>query len=97
MTSPVCNPLGGGMNLARAELTGPSLSRLSPNLQSTARRLWLIYSVLTAFELGLLYYVGDMSLFDSVNYSMTTLASGSIVSLCGLISLGGPRILTNSE
>ena len=68
--------LGGGMNLARAELTGPSLSRLSPNLQSTARRLWLIYSVLTAFELGLLYYVGDMSIFDSVNYSMTTLASG---------------------
>jgi trk system potassium uptake protein TrkH len=68
--------LGGGMNLARAELTGPSLSRLGPNLQSTARRLWLIYTVLTVLELGLLYFVGGMSIFDSVNYSMTTLASG---------------------
>ena len=38
--------LGGGMNLARAELTGPSLSRLGPNLQSTARRLWLILSLI---------------------------------------------------
>ena len=68
--------LGGGMNLARAELTGPSLSRLGPNLQSTARRLWLIYTVLTLVELGLLYFVGEMSIFDSINYSMTTLASG---------------------
>ena len=50
--------LGGGMNLARAELTGPSLSRLGPNLQFTARRLWMIYSILTLLELGLLYYVG---------------------------------------
>ena len=31
--------LGGGMSLARAELTGPSLSRLGPTLQWTARRL----------------------------------------------------------
>ena len=61
--------LGGGMNLARAELTGPSLSRLGPNLQFTARRLWMIYSILTLLELGLLYYVGNMSFFDSVNYS----------------------------
>ena len=68
--------LGGGMNLARAELTGPSLSRLGQNFQFTARRLWLIYSILTLLELGLLYYVGNMSFFDSVNYSMTTLASG---------------------
>ena len=30
--------LGGGMSLARAELTGPSLSRLGPSLQWTARK-----------------------------------------------------------
>ena len=68
--------LGGGMNLARAELTGPSLSRMGPNLQSTARRLWLIYTFLTVFEIGLLYFLGGMSIFDSINYSLTTLASG---------------------
>ncbi|MBT7820488.1 MAG: TrkH family potassium uptake protein [Euryarchaeota archaeon] len=68
--------LGGGMNLARAELTGPSLSRLGPDLQSTARILWLIYTFLTVFEIGLLYFLGDMSIFNSINYSFSTLATG---------------------
>ena len=43
--------LGGGMALARAELTGPSLSRLRPKLQETALALWTIYIVLTALEI----------------------------------------------
>lgn len=68
--------LGGGMSLARAELTGPSVSRLGPSLQSTARRLWLIYSVLTFIQMGLLYFGSEMGLFDSINYSLTTLSSG---------------------
>jgi trk system potassium uptake protein TrkH len=68
--------LGGGMNLARAELTGPSLSRLGPSLQSTARRLWLIYSFLTVLEFILLYSVGELSVFDSFNYALTTLPTG---------------------
>ena len=46
--------LGGGMSLARAELTGPTMSRLGPTLQGTARRLWLIYVVLTFLEFGML-------------------------------------------
>ena len=49
--------LGGGMSLARAELTGPSLSRLGPSLQSTARRLWAIYIVLTIIEMVLLRFI----------------------------------------
>ena len=32
--------IGGGMALARAELTGPSLSRLRPKLKQTAFALW---------------------------------------------------------
>ena len=64
------------MSLARAELTGPSLSRLGPSLQSTARRLWAIYIVLTIIEMVLLRFIGEMSLFDSVNYALTTLSSG---------------------
>ena len=35
--------LGGGMALARAELTGPSVSNLGTTLESTARKLWAIY------------------------------------------------------
>ena len=37
--------LGGGMALARAELTGPSLSRLRPKLAQTAQALWIMYLV----------------------------------------------------
>jgi len=68
--------LGGGMALARAELTGPSLSRLRPKLQQTAIALWTIYIVLTIAEILLLWGVGGMSIFDSVNHGLTTLPSG---------------------
>ena len=59
--------LGGGMSLARAELTGPSLSRLGPTLQWTASRLWLIYVVLTVIEFGMLHFLGGLGMFDAVN------------------------------
>ncbi len=68
--------LGGGMSLARAELTGPSLSRLGPTLQWTASRLWMIYVVLTVLEFGMLHFLGGLGIFDAVNYSLTTLPSG---------------------
>ena len=68
--------LGGGMALARAELTGPSLSRLRPKLQQTAIALWTIYIVLTALEILLLWGVGDMSIFDAFNHGLTTMPSG---------------------
>jgi len=68
--------LGGGMSLARAELTGPTLSRLGPTLQWTASRLWLIYVVLTVLEFGMLHFLGGLGIFDAVNYSLTTLPSG---------------------
>ena len=68
--------LGGGMALARAELTGPSLTNLSTSLEGTARRLWSIYVALTFIEMLLLYFVGGMDIFDSLNYSLTTLSSG---------------------
>ena len=39
------------MALARAELTGPSLSRLKPKLQETALALWGLYLALTLLNL----------------------------------------------
>lgn len=68
--------LGGGMALARAELTGPSLSRLKPRLQQTALALWLIYTILTILECLLLWSVGGTSLFDAVNHALTTMPTG---------------------
>ena len=68
--------IGGGMALARAELTGPSLSRLRPKLRQTAVALWSLYLVLTIIEALLLKFVGQMSTFDAVNHAMTTLPTG---------------------
>ena len=68
--------IGGGMALARAELTGPSLSRLRPKLKQTAIALWSLYIVLTALEFILLFGTGSMDWFDAINHSLTTLPSG---------------------
>ena len=68
--------IGGGMALARAELTGPSLSRLRPKLKQTAFALWGLYLFLTLLEFALLYFTGAMDLFDSVNHALTTMPSG---------------------
>ena len=68
--------LGGGMSIARAELTGPSLSRLRPRIQQTAIVLWTIYTLLTLVEIALLLGLTDMGLFDAVNHGLTTLPTG---------------------
>ena len=68
--------LGGGMALARAELTGPSVSNLGTTLESTARKLWAIYIGLTLLEAILLFQFTRMDAFDSVNYALTTMPSG---------------------
>ena len=61
------------MALARAELTGPSLSRLRPKLQETALALWTIYIILTGLEIILLWSVGGMTMFDAFNHGLTTM------------------------
>ena len=68
--------IGGGMALARAELTGPSLSRLRPKLRQTAMALWGLYLVLTLIEMLALKFIGGMSVFDAVNHAFTTMPSG---------------------
>lgn len=68
--------IGGGMALARAELTGPSLSRLKPKLQETALALWGLYAVLTLIEFFLLMTIGGMNWFDSINHALTTMPTG---------------------
>jgi trk system potassium uptake protein len=65
----------GGVQLARAEYPGPTPDRLTPRFQETAKRLWFVYVGLTAVE-ALLLWAGDMNLFQAVNHSFTTLATG---------------------
>lgn len=65
----------GGMQLARAESPGPTPDRLTPRFQETAKRLWLVYLVITVIEIGMLT-VGDMSFFQSIIHSFTTMSTG---------------------
>ncbi len=70
-------PLAGmrNANIYQAEATGISLDRLKPKISATARRLLLIYLLLTAL-CAFFYWLGPMDLFDSINHAMTTMATG---------------------
>ena len=65
----------GGVQLARAEAPGPEPSRLTPRFRETAKRLWLLYVLLTVVAIGLLA-AGDMTAFEAVAHGFTTAASG---------------------
>ena len=76
----------GGVELARAESPGPRPDRLTPRFKETAKRLWFIYVAFTAVE-ALLLWVGDMSLFEAIAHSFTTLSTGGFSTTSE--SLGG--------
>ncbi|QQS36802.1 MAG: TrkH family potassium uptake protein [Ignavibacteriales bacterium] len=65
----------GGMQLYKAEVSGPTKDKLHPRVQDTARRLWFIYVMFTFVEVVLLL-IGGMNLFDAVCHAFGTLASG---------------------
>ncbi len=65
----------GGMQLFKAEVPGPTADRLKPRIQDTAKLLWGVYVLLTGAEVVLLM-AGGMSLFDSINHSFATMATG---------------------
>ena len=62
-------------NIYSAEVTGLGLDKLRPKIGSTARRVLLIYLVLTG-SCAFLYWLGPMSLYDAVCHSFTTIATG---------------------
>lgn len=65
----------GGMQLFVAESPGVTPDKLHPRITGTAKRLWLIYFLLTVAESILLKFAG-MSVFDAINHSMATMATG---------------------
>ena len=62
-------------NIYSAEVTGLGLDKLRPKIGATARRVLLIYLVLTS-ACALLYWLGPMNLYDAVCHSFTTIATG---------------------
>lgn len=63
------------MNLMKAESPGPSVSRLVPKVQSTAKILYEIYIVMTVVETVLLL-LGGMPFFDSLTTAFGTAGTG---------------------
>lgn len=67
--------VGGSTRVFAAEATGPIKTKLHPRLSTSAKWIWSIYVVLTLACMGC-YYLGGMNVFDSLNYAMTTTATG---------------------
>lgn len=65
----------GGMNIFQAEVPGPTAEKLTPRIQDTAKFLWIIYCLFTII-LALILRFLDMSWFDAINHSLTTMATG---------------------
>lgn len=70
-------PMSGGshINLMRAESPGPSVGKMVPKVKANAQILYLIYLIMTIVEFVLLLF-GGMSIFDSINTSMSTAGTG---------------------
>jgi trk system potassium uptake protein TrkH len=76
----------GGMQLFKAEVSGPIADKLTPRVAVTARRLWLIYVGFTSVEWLALNAAG-MSGFDALCHALTTMATGGFSTLGA--SIGG--------
>ncbi len=63
------------IQLAATEFTGHTTDKIHPRTLDAAKRLITIYFTLTAIQ-TILLALGDMSLFDAVCHSMSTLSTG---------------------
>jgi trk system potassium uptake protein TrkH len=64
-----------GTQLFAAETTGPTKDKIHPKINETAKRLFLIYIILTSAETVLLR-IGGMGWFDAICQSFATIATG---------------------
>ncbi|MEQ8484279.1 MAG: TrkH family potassium uptake protein [Pseudomonadales bacterium] len=66
----------GGMQLYRAEFTGPMKdSKLTPRITETAKALWMLYVAITA-ACAVAYWAAGMDAFDAIGHSFSTVAIG---------------------
>jgi trk system potassium uptake protein len=66
----------GGMQLYRAEFTGPAKdNKLTPRITETAKALWYLYLGIT-IACAIAYWAVGMTLFDAICHSFSTVAIG---------------------
>jgi trk system potassium uptake protein TrkH len=63
------------VNLFQAESPGPTVERVMPRIRTMALTLWRLYVFFSAVEVVLLWAAG-MNLFDAVNHTFATMATG---------------------
>lgn len=76
----------GGLQLFRAEVPGPSVSKLSSRIGHTAKTLWTIYTAMTVLQVILLKLAG-LNLFDALTHTFGTVATGGFSTKA--VSVGG--------
>lgn len=67
--------VGGSVKVFAAESTGPIKTKLHPRLSTSAQSIWTVFLVLSILCM-IAYKLLGMDWFDSINYSMTTIATG---------------------
>lgn len=65
----------GGMELFAAESPGPTKDKIHPRIKETAKRLWVVYVILTLTQVLALRFL-NMSLYDAFNHALTTCSTG---------------------
>ncbi len=65
----------GNVKVFSAEATGPIRAKMHPRLSTMAKWIWSVYLGLT-IACMLSFYAAGMDWFDSINYAMTTTATG---------------------
>ena len=76
--------VGGSVKVFAAEATGPIKTKLHPRLSTSAKCIWVVYILITILCMLCLWGAG-MSIFDSVNYSMVTAATGGFATKSTLV------------
>nr|WP_238392101.1 TrkH family potassium uptake protein [Halorussus amylolyticus] len=72
----------GGAQVMDAEAPGPSLEKLTPRIQDTARALWKIYVGFTVAAIAVYYglhlagFADNMDFYNAVSHALTTLPTG---------------------
>ncbi len=64
-----------GRQIFFAEAPGPTEEKVTPRITHTAKALWLVYGMLTLFQVILLFGAG-MPLLDSICNALSTMAAG---------------------
>jgi trk system potassium uptake protein len=73
------------INLLKAEVPGPGPERMVPRLAETAKRLWIVYLVISAAQFILLLASG-LNIFDSLTHTFTTMPTGGFSNYNGSIA-----------